>query len=48
MPDTCGRTLMKRREFEIAKMKIEKQEPYTILIFLLGVYDQKQNGCAMI
>lgn len=44
MPDTWGRTLMKRRASQIAKEN--KQKPKTLydIDFLLGVYDESRMG----
>lgn len=44
MPDTWGRTLMKRSEFEIAKNENRKARTLYDIDFLLGVYDQNRMG----
>lgn len=44
MPDTWGRTLMKRREVQLAKTKGEKPKTLYDIDFLLGVYDQTRMG----
>lgn len=44
MPDTWGRTLMKRREAQIAKLKGEKAQTLYDIDFLLGVYDETRMG----
>lgn len=44
MPDTWGRTLMKRREAQLAKLKVEKAKTLYDIDFLLGVYDETRMG----
>jgi serine/threonine-protein kinase HipA len=44
MPDTWGRTLMKRREFIRAKESNEKPRTLYDIDFLLGVYDESRMG----
>ncbi len=44
MPDTWGRTLMKRREAQQAKEKNEKSKTLYDIDFLLGVYDESRMG----
>ena len=44
MPDTWGRTLMKRREAQRAKEKNEKPKTLYDIDFLLGVYDESRMG----
>jgi serine/threonine-protein kinase HipA len=44
MPDTWGRTLMKRREAQQAKDKNEKPKTLYDIDFLLGVYDESRMG----
>lgn len=44
MPDTWGRTLMKRREAQLAKIKGEKAKTLYDIDFLLGVYDETRMG----
>lgn len=44
MPDTWGRTLMKRREAQLAKLKGEKAKTLYDIDFLLGVYDETRMG----
>ncbi len=44
MPDTWGRTLMKRREAITARMKNRKARTLTETDFLLGVYDATRMG----
>jgi serine/threonine-protein kinase HipA len=44
MPDTWGRTLMKRREAQQAKEKNEKPKTLYAIDFLLGVYDENRMG----
>lgn len=44
MPDTWGRSLMKRREAQFAKLKGEKAKVLYDIDFLLGVYDQTRMG----
>jgi serine/threonine-protein kinase HipA len=44
MPDTWGRTLMKRRETQQAKEKNEKPKTLYDIDFLLGVYDESRMG----
>jgi serine/threonine-protein kinase HipA len=44
MPDTWGRTLMKRRAIQIAKEKKEKTPTLYDIDFLLGVYDESRMG----
>ena len=44
MPDTWGRTLMKRREVQQAKEKNEKSKTLYDIDFLLGVYDESRMG----
>lgn len=44
MPDTWGRTLMKRREAQLAKEKGEKAKTLYDIDFLLGVYDETRMG----
>ena len=44
MPDTWGRTLMKRRAAQCAKEKGEKTPTLYDIDFLLGVYDESRMG----
>lgn len=44
MPDTWGRTLMKRRAAQIAKGRNEKPPILYEIDFLLGVYDESRMG----
>ena len=44
MPDTWGRTLMKRREAQQAKEKNEKPKTLYDIDFLLGVFDESRMG----
>lgn len=44
MPDTWGRTLMKRREAQLAREKNEKPKTLYDIDFLLGVYDESRMG----
>lgn len=44
MPDTWGRTLMKRREAQLAREKGEKAKTLYDIDFLLGVYDETRMG----
>lgn len=44
MPDTWGRTLMKRREAQFAKEQKEKPKTLYDIDFLLGVYDESRMG----
>jgi len=44
MPDTWGRTLMKRREAQIAKTNNEKPKILYDTDYLLGVYDESRMG----
>ena len=44
MPDTWGRTMMKRREAQWAKEQNEKPKTLYDIDFLLGVYDQSRMG----
>ncbi|TBX66113.1 type II toxin-antitoxin system HipA family toxin [Flavobacterium silvisoli] len=44
MPDTWGRTLMKRREAQSAKENNEKPKTLYDIDFLLGVYDESRMG----
>ncbi|RXR34862.1 type II toxin-antitoxin system HipA family toxin [Flavobacterium piscinae] len=44
MPDTWGRTLMKRREAQQAKEKNEKPRTLYDIEYLLGVYDESRMG----
>ena len=44
MPDTWGRTLMKRRVAQEAKAKGEKSRTLYDIDFLLGVYDESRMG----
>lgn len=44
MPDTWGRTLMKRREAQLAKINDSKARTLYDIDFLLGVYDQTRMG----
>lgn len=44
MPDTWGRTLMKRREAQLAKERGEKARTLYDIDFLLGVYDETRMG----
>lgn len=44
MPDTWGRTLMKRREVQLAKEKGEKPKTLYDIDYLLGVYDETRMG----
>jgi serine/threonine-protein kinase HipA len=44
MPDTWGRTLMKRRAAQIAKEKGEKTPTLYDIDYLLGVYDDSRMG----
>ncbi|TDQ77938.1 type II toxin-antitoxin system HipA family toxin [Sphingobacterium yanglingense] len=44
MPDTWGRTLMKRREAQLAKINGTKARTLYDIDFLLGVYDETRMG----
>lgn len=44
MPDTWGRTLMKRREAQLAKVRGTKAKTLYDIDFLLGVYDETRMG----
>ncbi len=44
MPDTWGRTLMKRRAAQLAKEKTEKAPTLYEIDYLLGVYDESRMG----
>lgn len=44
MPDTWGRTLMKRREAQLAKLSGTKAKTLYDIDFLLGVYDDTRMG----
>ncbi|MDR2269453.1 MAG: type II toxin-antitoxin system HipA family toxin [Sphingobacterium sp.] len=44
MPDTWGRTLMKRREVQLAKISGTKAKTLYDIDFLLGVYDETRMG----
>lgn len=44
MPDTWGRTLMKRREAQHARERNEKPKTLYDIDFLLGVYDESRMG----
>jgi len=44
MPDTWGRTLMKRREAQLAILNKEKAKNLYDIDFLLGVYDETRMG----
>lgn len=44
MPDTWGRTLMKRREAQLAKVNGTKAKTLHDIDFLLGVYDESRMG----
>ena len=44
MPDTWGRTLMKRREVQLARENNEKPKTLYDIDFLLGVYDESRMG----
>ena len=44
MPDTWGRTLMKRREAQLARKNNEKPKTLYDIDFLLGVYDESRMG----
>lgn len=44
MPDTWGRTLMKRREAQLAKLGGTKAKTLYDIDFLLGVYDETRMG----
>lgn len=44
MPDTWGRTLMKRREIQRAKETGEKPKTLYDIDFLLGIYDETRMG----
>ena len=44
MPDTWGRTLMKRREAQLAKIKKETPKTLYDIDFLLGVFDHSRMG----
>lgn len=44
MPDTWGRTLMKRREAQLAKINGTKAKTLYDIDFLLGVYDETRMG----
>ncbi|MDY7396869.1 HipA domain-containing protein [Aureibaculum sp. 2210JD6-5] len=44
MPDTWGKTLMRRRAAQVAKEKKEKPRPLYEIDFLLGVYDESRMG----
>lgn len=44
MPDTWGRTLMKRREAQLALLEGEKAKTLYDIDYLLGVYDETRMG----
>ena len=44
MPDTWGRTLMKRREIQLAKSKGENPKTLYDIDYLLGVFDETRMG----
>jgi len=44
MPDTWGRTLMKRREAQLARKKGSRAKTLHDIDFLLGVYDKSRMG----
>lgn len=44
MPDTWGRTLMKRREAQLARERNKKPKTLYDIDFLLGVYDESRMG----
>ena len=44
MPDTWGRTLMKRREIQLAKEKGENPKTLYDIDYLLGVFDETRMG----
>ena len=44
MPDTWGKTLMKRREVQDARAKDEKAKTLYDIDYLLGVYDESRMG----
>lgn len=44
MPDTWGRTLMKRREAQFAQLNREKAKTLYDIDYLLGVYDETRMG----
>lgn len=44
MPDTWGRTLMKRREAQLALLEGEKSRTLYDIDYLLGVYDETRMG----
>jgi len=44
MPDTWGRTLMKRREIQLAKAKGETPKTLYDIDYLLGVFDETRMG----
>jgi len=44
MPDTWGRTLMKRREIQLAKTKGENAKTLYDIDYLLGVFDETRMG----
>lgn len=44
MPDTWGRTLMKRREIQLAKVKGENPKTLYDIDYLLGVFDETRMG----
>lgn len=44
MPDTWGRTLMKRRAAQNARSKNEKTKKLYDIDYLLGVYDESRMG----
>ncbi|TQO37593.1 serine/threonine-protein kinase HipA [Arenibacter algicola] len=44
MPDTWGRTLMKRRAAQLAKEKGQKAPTLYVIDYLLGVYDESRMG----
>ncbi|WP_163400635.1 type II toxin-antitoxin system HipA family toxin [Flavobacterium fluviatile] len=44
MPDTWGKTLMKRREAQVARENNEKPKTLYDIDFLLGVYDESRMG----
>lgn len=44
MPDTWGRTLMKRREVQLAKAKGENPKTLYDIDYLLGVFDETRMG----
>ena len=44
MPDTWGRTLMKRRAAQLAREKVEKAPTLYEIDYLFGVYDESRMG----